>query len=319
MKLSAFLLGLVVSDEQKAMDSVRSLGWEFLFRNTNLAKGNTVVSPLSIVSALYMLAEGTDGKANLEIQEALNVTNNPAYVEEYSHLVKELKNNPIESEENSEYTLELANGAFYQQKFQGGDIAVFAERLHANFIENVGDIKGVDFHKAQEATDVINSWVEEKTHGKIPTIFDEPLDQNTLLVLASSLYYKAEWKSKFEEEKPGQVWFGEYDEDTNVEFIYQTERFSHAKNVCLNYPCKDNDLRLNVVEIPMNGKREHGDYVSHFNMNIWYIAPKQTRAMRRHQTITKANDEMVREIIQARSADYREHIPTKEYLRSSLV
>ena len=74
-----------------------------------------------------MLAEGTEGQANLEIQEALNVTNNPAYVDEYSHLVKELKNNPIESEENSEYTLELANGAFYQQKFQDGDIAVFAE------------------------------------------------------------------------------------------------------------------------------------------------------------------------------------------------
>ena len=53
--------------------------------------------------------------------------------------------------------------------------------------------------------------------------------------------------------------------------------------------------------------------------DIWYIAPKQTRAMRRHQTITKANDEMVREIIQARSADYREHIPAKEYLRSSLI
>ena len=73
---------------------------------------------------------------------------------------------------------------------------IFKKRLHANFIENVGDIKGLDFHKAQEATDAVNAWVEEKTHGKIPTIFDEPLDQNTLLVLANSLYYKVtdRWK-----------------------------------------------------------------------------------------------------------------------------
>jgi len=100
------------------------------FRNAKAAKENTVVSPLSIVSALYMLASGSAGNAKTEIEAALNVTGNENYIEDYSYLLSALKNNPIsdfEEDENAQYTLEICNGAFYQTKFQDGDVAVFAE------------------------------------------------------------------------------------------------------------------------------------------------------------------------------------------------
>ena len=82
------------------------------------------------MSALYVLASGSAGRAKLEIEAALNVTENgnSTYVEDYSFLLSSLQNSPIEEEdENSQYKLEICNGAIYQTKFQDGDVAVFAE------------------------------------------------------------------------------------------------------------------------------------------------------------------------------------------------
>ena len=80
------------------------------------------------MSALYVLASGSAGRAKLEIEAALNVTENENYVEDYSFLLSSLQNSPIQEEdENSQYTLEICNGAFYQTKFQNGDVAVFSE------------------------------------------------------------------------------------------------------------------------------------------------------------------------------------------------
>ena len=92
-----------------------------------------------------MLASGSAGRSKLEIEAALNLTENENYIEDYSFLLSSLKNNPIEEEEeNSQYTLEICNGAFYQTKFQNGDVAVFAE-VQKIFREIFGPIFGQKF------------------------------------------------------------------------------------------------------------------------------------------------------------------------------
>jgi len=60
-------------------------------------------------------------------------------------------------------------------------------------------VKELDFQqKSQEATDEINNWVAEKTNNKIPQLFSEPLDSQTIVMLVSTLYFKASWNEKFE-------------------------------------------------------------------------------------------------------------------------
>lgn len=44
------------------------------------------------------------------------------------------------------------------------------------------------------------SWVNTKTHGRIPKMLDAPLPPETKLVIASALYFKAQWESTFIEE-----------------------------------------------------------------------------------------------------------------------
>jgi len=70
--------------------------------------------------------------------------------------------------------------------------------LKEEFIRNMSNINGVDFQEPTETTDFINGWISDATKGKIPKLYDEPLGSDTLVILASSLYFKASWKGKFD-------------------------------------------------------------------------------------------------------------------------
>merc|ERR1711868_247285 len=168
-------------------------------------KENIAISPLSIVGGMYMLAAGSAGDSRQQILDALkfgdaleNDTKKLDRFKEYYDLVSKLQTQP----ENG-YTLNIANGVFHQKdmgltspnKLQGN----YLDLLKENFIRDESHIKELDFQqKSQEATDEINSWVAEKTNNKIPQLFAEPLDSQTIVMLVSTLYFKASWNEKFE-------------------------------------------------------------------------------------------------------------------------
>jgi len=168
-------------------------------------KENIAISPLSIVGGMYMLAAGSAGDSRQQILDALkfgdaleNDTKKLDRFKEYYDLVSKLQTQP----ENG-YTLNIANGVFHQKdmgltspnKLQGN----YLDLLKENFIRDESHIKELDFQqKSQEATDEINSWVAEKTNNKIPQLFSEPLDSQTIVMLVSTLYFKASWSEKFE-------------------------------------------------------------------------------------------------------------------------
>merc|ERR1711868_304365 len=168
-------------------------------------KENIAISPLSIVGGMYMLAAGSAGDSRQQILDALkfgdaleNDTKKLDRFKEYYDLVSKLQTQP----ENG-YTLNIANGVFHQKdmgltspnKLQGN----YLDLLKENFIRDESHIKELDFQqKSQEATDEINKWVAEKTNNKIPQLFSEPLDSQTIVMLVSTLYFKASWNEKFE-------------------------------------------------------------------------------------------------------------------------
>merc|ERR1711868_22156 len=167
-------------------------------------KENIAISPLSIVGGMYMLAAGSAGNSRQQILKALKfgdaLDDNKKLnrFREYYDLVSKLQTQP----ENG-YTLDIANGIFHQKdmgqtspnKLQGN----YLDLLKENFIQDESHIRELDFQqKSQEATDEINKWVAEKTNNKIPQLFSEPLDSQTIVMLVSTLYFKASWNEKFE-------------------------------------------------------------------------------------------------------------------------
>lgn len=263
MKLSSLILGLcsaVQGTSWTPKESVKSLGWDLLFSNDKINSENTVVSPLSVVSAMYMLAAGTKGTSQYEILKALQAEGNENIFDEYTSFVSN-----IIHDNEKEYTLQLANAAFYQHPFGNSNLHAFTESLTGNFIRDSENIRPVDFEKdSEKATEEINNWVSDKTHGKIDKIFDTTLDSTTLVVLANALYYKATWKQAFLAEKSYQIWSntnGMYDD---VKYMYSSARFHQGVvNGVVNGVMK-------VLEIPMIGKE-----YNHFDMAIWYMDGKK--------------------------------------------
>ena len=61
------------------------------------------------------------------------------------------------------------------------------------------ELAQVDFvHEAEEAREAINTWVEEKTEGKIVDLIPRGvLDELTRLVLTNAIYFKGDWSKPF--------------------------------------------------------------------------------------------------------------------------
>lgn len=68
--------------------------------------------------------------------------------------------------------------------------------LSNNVYEN--ELINVDFiRKGKTAMDIINTWVNQKTMGKISKILDDVPSPNTMMILLSALYFNGEWNQHF--------------------------------------------------------------------------------------------------------------------------
>merc|ERR1712241_1573220 len=107
---------------------------------------------------------------------------------------------------------------------------------------------GLDFSKSQEASNTINQWVEEQTKEKIKDLIKpDMLNALTRLVLVNAIYFKGEWKSKFDAKKTVDEDFHLDDGSTKkVPMMRQKEKFEFAIL---------DDLGASMLELPYNGDR----------------------------------------------------------------
>jgi serpin B len=127
--------------------------------------GNVAFSPYSVLAALAMVYTGARGETRRELEEVLG-------------LDEPLPDVPID----------VANAIWAQEELP----------LEPAFVEAVdAGLQTTDF-TAASATDDINRWVADRTHGLIERLLDElPLD--TQVVLVNALYLKARWQTAFDE------------------------------------------------------------------------------------------------------------------------
>ena len=77
-------------------------------------------------------------------------------------------------------------------------------QINATYRKALGDAFGAglleeDFkHNNVKATNELNDWVKTVTKGKIPTLFDSPLDPDTGAVIMNALHLKANWTYQFQ-------------------------------------------------------------------------------------------------------------------------
>ena len=126
-----------------------------LFKTSMEEGKNTLISPLSVLYALAMTANGADGETLAQMEQVLgmDVDNLNSYMLAYLDLLPESK----------DYKMSLANSIWFKD-----DPNFLVEQ---SFLQTNADYYGAGAYKAafDEGTrNDINNWVKEHTDGMIP-------------------------------------------------------------------------------------------------------------------------------------------------------
>jgi serine protease inhibitor len=151
-------------------------------------KKNVVVSPASISLALAMTCNGAGGSTREVIARTLGLEDlsDQEINDSYTLLMQTLNG------KDSLVSLLAANSLWMNQDFPLNDaFQAIAKTSYS------ADVENLDFTDPKSPS-IINSWVNNKTQGKIKTIIDN-LNKNDVLVLLNAIYFKGKWKDKFPE------------------------------------------------------------------------------------------------------------------------
>ncbi len=180
---------IVLSVNSKDMvSSDNQFGIEIFKRMLNADKDkNLMISPLSISQALLMTYNGADGDTKKAFEETLFL--NDLTIEEVNQSAQELVEALLEVDPS--VIIDIANSIWYRDEY-----TIKPEFIQVNEDYYNAEVQQLVFN--DEAVDIINAWVKDKTNDKIEEIIDE-IDPMTLMFLINAVYFKGNWKYQFEE------------------------------------------------------------------------------------------------------------------------
>ena len=168
---------------------------------------NLIVSPLSIFQALSLAANGAKGDTLSEMLDLLQIDS----LDELNKI-----NNEIISIIKEFTTIDIANALM--TKFTPLDNFISISKKYLAPIEPL------------ESAEQVNNWCSNKTHGKIDHIIDE-LDPNILMIILNAVYFKGEWRLKFEEYSTRKIPFYNLGtEEINIDTMDQIDHFSYYED-----------------------------------------------------------------------------------------
>lgn len=163
--------------------SMNNFGFELLKQMLDHnGQTNHFESPLSIGSALTMLANGAHGSTQTELLSALQYHNDiNAINSEWKQIVNSIQNQTSPNEVAFGDKIIARKGTCILESYR-------------NIIKNNfdGEIDVVQDNIEER----VNAWVREKTHGMIKTLVNK-VEPNLRLAILNAIYFKGIWNSKF--------------------------------------------------------------------------------------------------------------------------
>ena len=179
----------LTSLEKELVDSGEEFGIK-LFREivSQEERGtNLFISPLSVSFALGMTWNGAAGETRTAMGQAMELQGlTPEQINESFQSLMLLLTTM-----DPKVTLEIANSIWYKQEYTFRETFL---NICRSFFD--AEVTGVDM--LNPATiDIINGWVSDNTHGKIPDIIDD-IDPMVVMYLINALYFKGTWMYEFD-------------------------------------------------------------------------------------------------------------------------
>ena len=175
---------------------------------------NVVYSPLNVYMALAMLAEMTDGESRAQILSLIGAKDIDS-LREQAHAVW----NANYSDDGAVTSI-LASSLWMNENvnFNEKTLKTLAENYYASSFK--GTMGSADYTK------MFQSWLNKQTGGLLKDqINGLELDPETVLALATTIYYRAKWDGEFSKSATKTDVFHAATGDVKCDFMHQTQTF----------------------------------------------------------------------------------------------
>lgn len=180
-----------------------------LFKACEQNGKNTLISPLSVLYALSMTANGADGETLTQMEAVLGMTVEDLNLYLYSYM----QGLP----QGEKYKLSLANSIWLNN-----GIGFTPNRT---FLQTNADYYGADIYEIpfnNKALKEINNLIKEKTDGMITDVLDY-ISPDAVMYLVNALAFQAEWADVYEESQVKKAEFTKEDgTKQKVELMHST-------------------------------------------------------------------------------------------------
>jgi len=230
---------------------------------------NLMISPLSVSQALAMTYNGAAGETKVAMEQAMQMAGIER--DELNELNRTLVNALLAHD--PKVILEIANSIWYRD-----DYTILDDFKQRNTEYYNAEVNAMDFSDPG-CKDVINAWVDEKTHGRIEEIVKE-IKPESFMFLINAIYFKGIWKFEFaKKDTREQPFYLQDGTSVNVDMM----------NRKITANCLSNDLFSSIelpygkgnwrmfLFLPESGKtlKDIEDQLTSENWNLWMTQYKE--------------------------------------------
>ncbi len=180
---------------------------------------NIMISPFSITSALSMTLNGAAGETFNVVRSTLRYDGQS--LEEINGTYRRLATEMVPVDER--VVMEIANSVWAENNFQ-------VKKEFINALKEWYLAEARNFDVADPGSvDLINGWIEEKTHDRIQNMLSS-LDRDLVMLIINAVYFNGKWKHQFDSKKTAErPFYLTPGNPVQVPVMYQTQKFAMSR------------------------------------------------------------------------------------------
>jgi serine protease inhibitor len=207
--------------QKEIVDSANKFAFDIFKPVVGEVKGseNIMISPFSITSALSMVLNGAAGETFEAVRHTLRYDEKT--LEEINDAYLKLLEDMIPVDER--VTVEVANSVWAEKRLT-------IKQSYVDVLKQwyLAEAKNIDVSDPN-AVDIVNGWIEDKTHDKIQDMLDY-LSPDLAMLLINAIYFNGKWRYSFDtDDTQVKPFYVTPDVPVNVPMMYQKENFAVAR------------------------------------------------------------------------------------------
>lgn len=226
----------------------------------NEEEPNFMISPLSISMALAMTYNGAETETKAQMAEALKIDKftRDELNATYKQLMEAL------GSIDPKVVLEIANSIWYRDTYP-----VEEAFLNVNSAFYNAEVNAANFENP-ETVDLINQWVSDKTHEKIPFML-ENIPPDAVMYLINAIYFYGNWATEFNPESTREGSFDLGDNNyVSVDMMNRIDTVNYLSNdvfSAIELPYGKGNFNMTLL-LPAHNKKVN-DVVTLLNTKNW--------------------------------------------------